>query len=252
MGELGTLAQLINELVACAVTKRPAGRRAKAFYRWQDWRHLREVGTESLGIVSVIAACAGVILALQAAGQLEKIGALSYVANMVSITIVKELGPLLTAIILTGRSGAAFCAEIATMKISEEVDALSVIGVSPIRFLVWPKLLAMIIMMPVLTLWADLVGIVAGGLLSAIVVGIPLPNYFEQCLLFLDTGDVYAGLVKSLGFGVAITLLCCWQGLLAREGAADVGRRTTRAVVLSIFAIVLLDLFFTAVNYVVG
>ena len=251
MGEWSTLATLINELTGCLKPQRNKTRKTKQYYRWQDWRHLQEVGTGSLAIVSVIAACTGVILALQAAGQLEKIGALSYVANMVSITIVKELGPLLTAIILTGRSGAAFCAELATMKISEEIDALNVIGVSTVRFLIWPKFLAMVIMMPILTLWADIVGIVAGGLFSAIVISIPPKSYFDQCVLFLDTGDVYSGLIKAFGFGVAITIICCWQGLLAREGAADVGRRTTRAVVQSIFAIVLLDLFFTTVNYVV-
>lgn len=210
---------------------------------------MTEVGTGSLAIVSVISACTGMILALQAAGQLEKIGALSYVANMVSVTIIKELGPLMTAIILTGRSGAAFCAELATMKISEEVDALEVIGVDPVRFLVWPKLLAMMLMMPVLTLWADCVGIVAGGLFSAIVLKLTLLTYFEQCVMFLTVGDVLSGLIKALGFGIAITVICCWQGLLARDGAADVGRRTTRAVVQSIFIIILLDFFFTALNY---
>lgn len=248
-GELGTLAWLVNSLVGVAGRK---GRPIRPFYRWQDWRHLSEVGTGSLGIVSIIAACTGMILALQAAGQLEKIGALSYVANMVSITIVKELGPLMTAIILTGRSGAAFCAELATMKISEEVDALHVIGVDPIRFLVWPKMLAMVIMMPILTLWADFVGIVAGGLFSAIVLGLTLKTYFDQCVLFLGIGDVFSGMIKALGFGITITLVCCWQGFMAREGAADVGRRTTKAVVQSIFLIVLLDFFFTAINYTFG
>ncbi|UZP66554.1 ABC transporter permease [Desulfovibrio mangrovi] len=244
--ELAILAGLINDLVKClgGIFKR-----RRAFYSWQNWNHLTAVGTGSIGIVTTIAACTGMILALQAAGQLEKIGALSYVANMVSVTIIKELGPLLTAIILTGRSGAAFCAELATMKISEEIDALQVIGIDPIRFLVWPKLIAMSLMLPILTLIADMVGIVAGGLFSAIFLGLTLKTYFDQCVEFLTVGDVFSGLIKALGFGITITIVSCWQGMMARDGAADVGRRTTRAVAQSIFLIILLDFFFTAINY---
>ncbi len=246
--EWSTLVWLINRLLRWP---RLARAHPRAYYKWQTWQLLAEVGPGSLWIVSVISACMGMILALQAAQQLEKVGALSYVANMVSIIIVKELGPLLSAIILAGRSGAAFCAEIATMQISEEVDALHVIGIDPVRYLVAPKMVAMLIMLPVLTLWADFVGIVSGGLFSALALGLSLQSYFEQCVLFLTTGDVLASITKALGFGCAITLICCWQGFLAREGATDVGRRTTKAVVQSIFMIILLDLFFTALNYAV-
>ncbi|GFM34782.1 ABC transporter permease [Desulfovibrio subterraneus] len=244
--ELTILAKLINDLLRCFTG---ILRHRRAFYSWQSWNHMTAVGTGSVGIVAIIAACTGMILALQAAGQLEKVGALSYVANMVSVIIIKELGPLLTAIILTGRSGASFCAELATMKISEEIDALHVIGIDPIRFLVWPKLLAMAVMLPVLTLMADLVGIVSGGLFSAIFLGLTLKTYFEQCVNFLTVGDVFSGLIKALGFGITIAVISCWQGLMARDGAADVGRRTTKAVVQSIFLIILLDFFFTAINY---
>ncbi len=245
--DMEALAALINRLVS-SVPK--VLRHRRRFYAWQDWNHLVSVGTGSVTIVATIAACTGMILALQAAGQLERLGAVSYVANMVAITIVKELGPLLTAIILSGRSGAAFCAELATMQISEEVDALEVIGIDPTRFLIWPKLIAMTLMLPVLTLIADFVGIVAGGLFSVAFLDLTLQTYFTQAVQFLTVGDVFAGLIKALGFGISITIICCWQGLLARDGAADVGKRTTRAVVLSIFVIILLDFFFTAVNYV--
>lgn len=248
INEYAVLTALINNLLKCLTE---VFKPRRAFYKWQNYNHLTAVGTGSVGIVATIAACTGIILALQAAGQLEKIGALSYVANMVSITIIKELGPLLTAIILTGRSGASFCAELATMKISEEIDALLVIGIDPIRFLVWPKLIAMTIMLPVLTLIADAVGIVAGGLFSSIFLGLTLKTYFEQCVNFITVGDVFSGVIKSLGFGITITIVSCWQGLLARDGAADVGKRTTRAVVQSIFLIILLDLFFTTINYMV-
>jgi phospholipid/cholesterol/gamma-HCH transport system permease protein len=172
------------------------------------------------------------------------------VANLVGFSLVTELGPLLTALILAGRAGAAFTAEIATMKISEEIDALSVMGIDPIRFLVWPKFAAMLIMVPLLALWADFVGIMAGGIFSATVLGLSGKVYFEQTATFLRVSDVMSGLVKSAAFGMAITLISCTQGFLAREGAADVGRRTTMAVVHSIFIMILLDLFFTALNYV--
>jgi len=172
------------------------------------------------------------------------------VANLVGFSIITELGPLLTCLILSGRAGAAFTAEIATMRISEEIDALEVMGISPIRFLVWPKFLAMCVMAPLLTLWGDCVGITAGGVFSSLALGLSGKVYFTQTANFLTMRDLVSGLVKSAGFGVTITLISCWQGFLAREGAADVGRRTTRAVVQSIFLMILLDLFFTALNYI--
>lgn len=247
--DIDTLAWLVNRMVRCmAGSLRFA--RSKPFYRWQAWRHYAKVGTDSVPIVSIIAACTGIILALQAASQLEKVGALSYVANLVGVTIITELGPLLTAIILAGRSGAAFTAEIATMKISQEIDALEVIGIDPIRFLVWPKMLSMIIMVPCLTAWGDFVGIFSGGLFSSLFLGLNARDYFEATAAFLKVSDLASGLVKSVAFGVTITVVGCWQGFLAREGAADVGRRTTKSVVMSIFLIILLDLFFTSLNYI--
>ncbi len=245
-GEIGQFFWLVNRLLACV--RRPFT--GKRYMGWQVWKHMAWIGADSLPIVSVISSCTGVILALQAAQQLEKVGALSYVANLVGISIVAELGPLLTALILSGRAGAAFTAEIATMKISEEIDALEVIGLDSVRYLVWPKCLAMFVMTPMLALWADFTGVVSGGLFSTWVLGLSGQGYYEQTASFLRLRDLFSGLIKSLAFGLAITLIGCWQGFLAREGASDVGRRTTRAVVQSIFVIVLLDLFFTALTYV--
>lgn len=241
------LSWMVNRLLACGSL---VFRRQKPFYRRQTWEHLARVGSDSIAIVGVIAMCTGIILALQSAQQLEKVGATSYVATLVGLTIVRELGPLLTAIILAGRSGASFTAEIASMQIAEEIDALEVMGLEPVRFLVWPKLVAMIVMLPCLTLWADFVGIFSGGVFSSSVLGINPNVYFENTVMFLKPADVYSGLVKSLGFGITITVVGCWQGFLAKEGAVDVGKRTTTAVVMSIFLIILLDLFFTALNYV--
>lgn len=247
--DLGVLVWLINGLLGCLWSFVRPGPRSKPHQRSRFWSHLSWIGADSLGIVSIISACVGVILALQSAMQLEKVGAVSYVANLVGFSIVTELGPLLICLILSGRAGAAFTAEIATMRISEEIDALEVMGISPIRFLVWPKFAAMCVMAPLLTLWGDFVGITAGGVFSSLALGLSGKGYFEQTANFLTVRDLFSGLVKSAGFGITITLVSCWQGFLAREGAADVGRRTTTAVVQSIFLMILLDLFFTALNY---
>ncbi len=241
------LGWMTSRLLSCLRLK--PGRR-KSFHRRKFYRDLAEVGADSFPIVTIISACTGIILALQSAQQLEKVGAISYVANLVGVTIIRELGPLLTAIIVTGRSGAAFTAEIATMQISEEIDALEVMGIEPVRFLVVPKLIAMLIMVPCLTVWADFVGIFSGGLFSSAALGLNHVTYFNNTVEFLKLQDIFSGLVKSGGFAVAITMIGCWQGFLAREGAADVGRKTTNSVVISIFMIILLDLFFTALNFI--
>jgi phospholipid/cholesterol/gamma-HCH transport system permease protein len=245
-GESEQFIWLVNRLLGCL--RKPFT--GKPYMSWQTWRHFAWIGADSLPIVSVISACTGVILALQAAQQLEKVGALSYVANLVGISIVAELGPLLTALIMSGRAGAAFTAEIATMKISEEVDALEVMGLDSVRYLVWPKCVAMVLMSPLLALWADFAGVLAGGIFSVTVLGLSAKGYYEQTANFVTLRIMTSGLVKSLAFGLAITLIGCWQGFLAREGALDVGRRTTRSVVQSIFLIVLLDLFFTALTFI--
>ncbi|NDV24093.1 ABC transporter permease [Desulfovibrio sp. JC022] len=246
MNGLQVLTWMVSRLLGCL---RLTPTKKKSFYRKRLLRDLASVGADSIPIVSVISACTGIILALQSAQQLEKVGAISYVANLVGVTIIRELGPLLTAIIVTGRSGAAFTAEIATMQISEEIDALEVMGIEPVRFLVLPKMIAMLIMVPCLTVWADFVGIFSGGAFSSIALGINKVTYFNNSVEFLKLHDVLAGLVKAGGFAVAITIIGCWQGFLAREGAADVGRKTTNSVVISIFMIILLDLFFTALNF---
>ncbi len=246
--DFSVLFWMITRLIACA---RMGHEGRKIFYLREIAKAFSRIGADAIPIVSVIAVSIGVILSLQAALQLEKVGAVSYVASLVGVTILTELGPLLTAIIVTGRSGASFAAEIATMQIYEEIDALEVIGLDPVRFLVWPKLLAMVLMVPCLTVLADFVGIVSGGVFSSVFLGIDGRTYFQESVNFLRLRFFYTGLIKSLGFAVTITLIGCWQGFLARDGAVDVGLRTTRAVVQSIFVIVLLDLFFTAVNYLV-
>lgn len=250
-GDVAVLSWLVVRLLGCMRPRRVRpGRGGGAFRRAQYWKALSDVGADSLGIICAIAASIGVILSLQGAIQFSRLGVLSWVPGLVSVSLVKELGPLLTAIMITGRSGAAFAAEVGTMQISEEMDALEVMGLDPVRFIVWPKFVAMVLMVPCLSVFADLVGIVAGGVFSATFLGIPGDQWYDQTVLYVRRADIYAGLLKSLGFGACICIIGCWQGFLARQGAADVGHRTTKAVVQSIFTIIILDLFFTTLTYI--
>ncbi|MBF0509512.1 MAG: ABC transporter permease [Deltaproteobacteria bacterium] len=208
------------------------------------------VGFNSIPIVAVIAFCIGMILALQAAYQLRRIGAMVYVADLVSLSIARELGPMLTAIIVAGRSGAAFTAEIGSMKVAEEIDALVTMGLNPIKFLVVPKFMAMLLMLPCLTLLADLTGMVAGGVIGVASLGLDAGVYYQQTLRAVAMKDIVGGLVKSLSFACIITLVGVHQGFLVEGGATSVGERTTSSVVTSIFLIILADCFFTTLSYI--
>ncbi|MDH4099709.1 MAG: ABC transporter permease [Nitrospirota bacterium] len=208
-----------------------------------------KTGYNSIPIVAVISFFVGIILAFQAAYQLKKVGALIYVANLVGVSLTRELSPILTAIIVAGRSGSYFAAEIGSMKVSEEVDALTCMGINPVGFLVSPKLVAMMIMLPALTLFSDLIGIAGGLLLSSTVLGINWFNYYQQTLNALLVMDVISGLVKALAFAVIITLVGAYQGFRVEGGAEEVGKRTTSSVVTSIFLVIVFDLFFTVLFY---
>jgi phospholipid/cholesterol/gamma-HCH transport system permease protein len=208
-----------------------------------------KAGYNSVPIVSVISLFVGVILALQAAYQLKRFGALLYVANLVGVSITRELGPILTAIIVSGRSGSAFAAEIGSMKAAEEVDALISMGINPVKFLVVPKLIALMIMLPALTVFSDCIGIFGGFLLSITALELHPYNYFQQTINALLIKDIVTGLIKAWAFGVVITLVGAYQGFKVEGGAEEVGRRTTASVVASIFLVIVFDLFFTFLFY---
>jgi phospholipid/cholesterol/gamma-HCH transport system permease protein len=208
-----------------------------------------KAGYNSVPIVAVISLFVGIILALQSAYQLKKVGALIYVANLVGVSITRELGPILTAIIVSGRSGSAFAAEIGSMKSAEEVDALVSMGINPVRFIVVPKLLALMIMLPALTVFSDCIGIFGGFFLSVTVLEIHPYNYFQQTVNALLVKDVVTGLIKAWAFGIVITTVGAYQGFKVEGGAEEVGRRTTSAVVASIFLVIVFDLFFTTLFY---
>lgn len=208
-----------------------------------------QVGVRALPILSLITFFIGLILALQAAYELRRLGAMTLVANAVAISMTRELGPLITAIVVIGRSGSAFAAEIATMKVSEEIDALETMAIHPVDFLVTPKFLAMIVMLPCLTIWANSMGILGGALFGVAQANFTLTRYIRTSLDALFLRDIMTGLVKSVMFGITITAVGCYEGLSTGAGAEQVGRSTTRAVVVSIFLVILVDLVFTTLFF---
>jgi phospholipid/cholesterol/gamma-HCH transport system permease protein len=207
------------------------------------------VGVGAVPIVSLISFFVGTILALQGAYQLRKLGALQLVAAAVAIVMTRELGPLMTAIMVIGRSGSAFAAEIGTMKVNEEIDALETMALEPVHFLAAPKFLAMILMMPCLTTWADFMGVLGGGFFGVTNAGFTWGSYFQATLDSLVLRDILTGLIKSVMFGLVITAVGCQEGFSTGLGSEQVGKSTTSAVVNSIFAVVVVDLIFTAIFY---
>ena len=212
------------------------------------------VGVTALPVLSLITFFVGLILALQGAYELQKFGALQFVASAVVITMTRELGPLMTAVVVIGRSGSSFAAEIGTMKVTEEIDALETMALNPIQFLVTPKFLAMVVMMPCLTIWADFMGVLGGSVfgVSSPKAGFTFGSYMQATLDALILRDVWTGLVKSFMFGMVITAVGCHEGFRTGGGAEEVGRSTTAAVVMSIFLVVVVDLVFTALFYFTG
>ena len=213
-------------------------------------RQVIRAGNESLPLVALIAALMGIILALQSAHQLRTLGATHLVADLVAVSITRELGPLMTAILVAGRVGAAFAAELGTMKVSEEIDALTVIGIDPVHFLVVPRLAALLVAVPCLALFANLVGILAGAGIGVLALGLGAGGYFADSLAAIELEDLWGGVLKAFLFGGIIGLVACQQGLGTRGGADEVGRSTTTAVVRSIVLIIAADMFVTAVLFV--
>jgi phospholipid/cholesterol/gamma-HCH transport system permease protein len=243
---VGGLAQLFGKSVR-AVFLSPLKRRRlveRAMHQAMD------VGVRALPIISLITFFVGVIIALQGAYQLQRLGAVQLVASLVSISITRELGPLVTAIVVIGRSGSAFAAEIGTMRVTEELDALKTMALDPVAFLVAPKFLAMAIMMPCLAVWSDFMGILGGCLFGVAGGNFTVGSYLNATRDALVLHDVTTGIVKSLVFGLIITAVGCLEGFSTGTGAEEVGRSTTSAVVISILLVIVVDLVFTTLFYV--
>ncbi|WP_375380472.1 MlaE family lipid ABC transporter permease subunit [uncultured Sphingomonas sp.] len=202
------------------------------------------VGVSALGIIGLMNFLIGIVIAQQGAVQLQQFGAEVYTINLVGRLTLRELGVLMTAIMVAGRSGSAFAAQLGTMKLTEEIDAMRTIGVSPMEALVLPRVIAAVVMMPLLAFYASILSIVGGGLLAWTTLNIPPVTFIQRIQEVVPITDLYIGLIKAPVFGVMIAIIGCYQGMQVEGDAEQVGSRTTSAVVQSIFMVIVLDAFF--------
>jgi phospholipid/cholesterol/gamma-HCH transport system permease protein len=221
--------------------------RGRARFRSREfWLIVQQCGADALPIVSLISFLIGLIMAFIGNAQLANFGASLYVADLVGIAMVREMGVVMTAIIMSGRTGAAFAAHLGSMKANQEIDALSTFGFDPFDFLVLPRMLALVLMMPLLTMYSNAVGIL-GGMLVGSAVGIPPTLYWNETISIITMENAFLGVFKSVFFGVVIAMSGCMQGMNAGNSSAAVGHATTRAVVASITAIIILDSVFAVI-----
>lgn len=208
------------------------------------------VGSNAVGIIALLSFVLGLILALQSAAQLRQFGASIYVADLIAVSMVREMGPMMTAIIIAGRSGSAFAAEISSMKVSEEIDALRMMSVNPVRYLVVPKFLALTISMPLLVTLSMVLGIFGGFIIGVSYLDLTPVSYFNETLSILNLEDLMVGFSKSVFFAGVIVVIGSYYGFKVEGGAEGVGRVTTSAVVASIFAVIFLDAIFSLIYMV--
>ena len=225
----------------------------KAKFRRTDlWLTIQQCGADALPIVSLISFLVGLILAFVGAVQLALFGAQIYIANLVGIAMAREMGAIMTAIIMAGRTGAAFAAQIGTMQVNEEVDALTTMGISPMEFLVLPRMLALILMMPLLCLYSDLVGILGGFVVGTGMFHISFTQYMGQTKASLNLTQFGIGVFKSAIYGVVVAITGCLRGMECGRSASAVGDAATSAVVTSIVLIIVLDGIFAVVTNIIG
>ncbi|MBG83732.1 MAG: hypothetical protein CMJ40_04195 [Phycisphaerae bacterium] len=210
------------------------------------------VGVKSIAIVLVVSSCIGLILAMSMYPPLAELGQQSRIANIVGIAVFRELGPLISAIVLTGFAGASIAAEIGTMVVGEEIEALEAHALNPIRFLVVPRVIATVISLILLTILADVFGVVSSGLITCLSFDVSSQVYIDNTLAQLNLSDFLTGLIKSLFFGVILASIACYNGLKVTGGAAGVGKATTDTVVQTIVIVIIADLVFTSIFLVLG
>jgi phospholipid/cholesterol/gamma-HCH transport system permease protein len=213
---------------------------------------VQEAGVEALPIVSLIAFLVGMIFAFVGVRQLEQFGAGIYVANLVAVAVVREMAPIMTAIIMAGRTGAAYAARLGTMKVNEEIDALIGLGINPIDFLVLPRVLALILMLPLLALYGGLLGILGGAAVSLNMLDVSLLQYFEQTRDAITASDIGTGLFKALVYGTLVAIAGCEQGMACGGSALAVGQATTKAVVVSIVMVIVSAAMLTVIYINLG
>jgi len=246
--DIQVLVSFIGELVMGLVYAALHPRRV----RWRDVLRVADAaGVNALPIVALVSFLMGLIMAFQAAIPLRQFGAQLFIANLIGLSMLRELGPLMTAIILAGRSGSAFAAEIGTMKVREEIDALKTMGLDPVRFLIVTRVIAAVCMTPLLTIFADLLGLM-GGSVVMLSLGFPLITYFHQVQYAVTYGSLIGGLVKSFVFGILIAAIGCLRGLQTKSAASSVGESTTSAVVSGIILIAITDGIFSVIYYYLG
>ncbi|OGX19042.1 MAG: hypothetical protein A3K83_00620 [Omnitrophica WOR_2 bacterium RBG_13_44_8b] len=219
------------------------------FNRERVFVQAKKAGYDSLLLVSLIALFIGMILALQTAVMMQRLGSEMYIASIVAISIVRELGPVITALVVAGRVGAAIAAEIGSMQVTEQIDALESFATSPIQYLVVPRFLALSLMLPILTVYADMIGIFGGYLVCVFKLGTSSSMYINIAFDALLKKDLWTGLVKTVIFGMIIAFVSCYEGFNVEGGAEGVGKATTRAVVNAFILIIMADCFITAVFY---
>jgi phospholipid/cholesterol/gamma-HCH transport system permease protein len=249
VGNFGDILHFVGEcmLGLANLVRRPAK------FRWSDCLdQMQQCGAMAVPIVSLISILVGLTLAYQAAVELRQFGADIYVADLVGLSVVREMGPMMAAVILAGRTGAAFAATLGNMKANEEIDALQTLGISPVRFLVLPRIVALGLMMPLLALYADGVGALGGMIAASGILHIPPSAYWIEMQTSLEVHDIETGLIKALTFGILIGLSGCMCGLRADRSAAGVGRAATSAVVTAILLIIVADALFAVVFNLLG
>jgi len=239
LDEFGYAAALLAESLYWIAWGR---RRSQPVHAAQVFAEMMEFGVRAVPIVSILAATIGAMLAIQGIDQLRRFGAESQVVLGIAISMTREFAPVITGIVVAGRSGSALAARLGTMTINQEIDALQVMGISPVRFLAAPALLAMLVMLPCLTVLADFVGLLGAGLYVTLDLGMSMAAYWENTRDALEVGDLMQGLYKSGLFAVLVTVIGVVNGASVEGGAEGVGRATTRSVVQSISAIVIVDM----------
>jgi phospholipid/cholesterol/gamma-HCH transport system permease protein len=224
-------------------------RQGQIFKLGQVFQQMIRIGVEALPMAALTAFSIGLTLAMQGAHELERMGAGMYVPNLVSVSLLRELGPLLIAIIVIGRSGSAITAELGTMKVSEEIEALGVMAINPIRFLIIPRFVAMLVMLPVLTVFGNYVGMVGGWTICRFALDMNTAAYVLRAVEAARLGDLYSGLAKSVVFGWLIVTIACEAGLKVEGGAEGVGLATTHSVVYSLLAVLVANALLTAIFF---
>ena len=212
-------------------------------------KQMEEVGVRSFPVVVITSAFTGMVLALQSFIGFKRFGAETMVGTVVALSMTRELGPVLTGLMVSGRVGSAMAAELGTMRVTEQIDALYTLATNPIKYLIVPRFLAAMIMLPILVIFADVIGILGGYLVSVLILGTNPTLYIRRTWNFLEFGDLYSGLLKAICFGMILATISCYQGFSTQGGAEGVGRATTQAVVLSSLTILISNYIITAILF---